>query len=254
MSEPVPTTKPDEPFLRPGGSDRRPGLTVAILAYHSELTLPRALKSVATSFDHVKNDWGSLELELLVVFDGPDPKTESQTNDFRHTAAFTVTKVVRPHSGIPATRNAAVAHTSTSHITFLDADDELTPHRFVQAMRMSDQVLCGTQKVVFDSYRARNLHILGGETGQPHFTSSVLPVDTILSVGGFENSLALSEDIDLTIRLRHAGHDLLFEKEVTVVRHLTGKNASVDIEQGKSGIFKSLHGRLMAHREGQQNV
>lgn len=239
----------NEQAQSPGGSDRRPGLTVAILAYHSELTLPRALESVATSFDHVKNDWGSLELELLVVFDGPDPKTESQTNDFRDTAPFTVTKVVRPHSGIPASRNGAVAHASTSHITFLDADDELTPHRFVQAMLMSDSVLCGTQEVFFDHEKARTLHVLGGETGQPHFTSSVLPVDTILSVGGFDNSLPLSGDIDLTIRLRDAGHHIVFEEEITVVRHLTGANASVDIEQAKSGIFKSLHSRIHARRE-----
>ena len=237
--------------MQPGpGHNLEEGLSIIILVHDSSRTIGRALRSVYHCFEKSARNGPPLKCELILVFDGPDPESAAIVGSITSPPELEVRLIHTEHSGIPSTRNTGIEATRFSHVTFLDSDDEITESRFSQASRWSEDVLCGSQQVTHDLELNANEVPRGQVSGLPHFTSAIIPTRIVRHVGGFDEELALSSDADLLVRIRRAGFRVVFEPEVTVVRHFTGRNASIDSRATRRSLFVSLQKSLDRNKPG----
>lgn len=179
---------------------------VVIPALNSERYLGSALDSVARQTVQ--------PVETVVVDDGSHDRTV-------HIAAEAGATVVSAAGsrGPSAARNLGVARTSAPLIAFLDADDEWLPDhaaRLLTPFADADVVFAGSNAEKFGS----ELGIIGpGKTGDgaadlrdllitenPVIQSSaVLRRNAFSAVGGYDESIRLSEDYDLWTRMAEVG-------------------------------------------------
>jgi glycosyltransferase involved in cell wall biosynthesis len=138
----------------------------------------------------------------------------------------------KKHSGIAATRNLGLRTARYSHVTFLDSDDEITLERLRTATSYSNDIVIGRQQVIFDVVSPPPGGVPDPRTTDgsptPYLTSIVAPAITVLDIEGFRESIALSDDLDLVMRLRLHGATIRFDDAVFVIRHVTGSNASLE--------------------------
>lgn len=220
-----------------------PGLTVITPIFRNEQTLERTLHSVSTSWNSVEPQF-RVPTEHVVVLDGPNEECQEIIEQFSPTSSAKITMIQKSHSGIAASRNAGVETALYSHVTFLDADDEMTPERVMTASRYSNQAVIGLQRVIYDTPSRPPAGVPASrpedQENNPYLTSMVLPKHHIVEAGGFREELALSDDIDLVMRLRARGVAVKFVDDVFVVRHVTGKNASLDYASLRKELFTIL--------------
>jgi glycosyltransferase involved in cell wall biosynthesis len=219
------------------------GLSIVTPVYKSERTILRALRSVSSAWTSLATDM-QIPCEHVVVLDGRDLGSESIAEFFRPDSAIPLHIVHKAHSGVAASRNVGIGLAQYSHVTFLDADDEITADRLAHASRFLPNALIGLQSVVYDTKSRPPIGTRAqGLTGvQPnrYLMSLVAPTSTILELGGFREELKLGEDLDLVVRLRKLGVSIDFVSSIFTIRHVTGRNISLDYEGTKSGIFSLL--------------
>jgi len=162
--------------------------------------------------------------------------------------------------GVSAARNVAVRHSSAPLIAFLDADDRPMPGRLTLPMDVLRQ-------------HPELSHVHGGwwrcdAVGRlQHLVSpwvegagfrwqqfmehkAVLPSawtvrrDAFLAVGGFDERLRHSEDVDLLLRLAAAGHQGAWIERPLVRYRLHGGNASSKLQPQLQGLLQVLERHL----------
>lgn len=155
-----------------------------------------------------------LPREIVVVDDGSSDRTAEIA------AACGVTVITVLQSGGPsASRNIGVASTSTPVVTFLDADDEWQPdhaERLVAALCENNAVFASSAAEKFGSETGILRANLGSDA--PIDLRDALIVDnpvvqsgaairrvTFEQVGGYDESMRMSEDYDLWARIADHG-------------------------------------------------
>lgn len=104
-------------------------VSIIIPAYNSSEFIKEAIDSVASQ---TVNDW-----ELIIIDDGStdstsDISTLAAANDSR-------IRVIRtPNRGVSSARNTGIDHAEGDFISFLDADDILSPHFLESMLRVHD--------------------------------------------------------------------------------------------------------------------
>jgi glycosyltransferase involved in cell wall biosynthesis len=225
------------------GSPARPqGLSIVIPVYFSGATIERALRSVTNGLESVGE--AKLRAEVLLVFDGPDEESLAAVLEFQATSMASIRVFHKDHSGIAGSRNIGLREAVYSHVTFLDSDDEMTLPRLRAVTHWPDDVVIGRQEVIWDSISPPPGGVPDPRTSDglpnPYLTSLVAPTDTLLKLGGFREDLVLSDDLDLVMRLRKSGHQLIFDSAVFAKRHITGNNSSLDYASLKREFFQLL--------------
>ncbi len=86
-----------------------PEVSFVIPYYHKLKSIHRCLKSL---FNQSVKD-----IEVIVVFDGPDSEAERIVRKFKHVKVVNI-----PHGGAPAARNAGAKVATGKYISFWDAD------------------------------------------------------------------------------------------------------------------------------------
>lgn len=177
--------------------------------------------------------------EVIVIDDGSSDDSADVAREFGSTV------IRQTASGVSAARNRGLEAATTRFVAFLDSDDEWEPHHLASlAAAASGNVLVSTAALSTDgsligSQSLKPLVLAAADRllwpDNPVVTSAVL-VDRglALEVGGFDEDLRHSEDLDLWARLLTRGPGLVLP-EITVRYRTHPGQVSLDVEAMRSG-------------------
>lgn len=161
--------------------------------------------------------------EIVVVDDGSRDDTPQVARD----RGVRVVRLDRT-SGPSAARNAGVAETVGNVVAFVDADDVVLPgwSAAIEAAFAAGHGVAATRlmRAGDGSVSQRFLAELAGPSERVRFASAaaggqlVVRRDVFVAARGFDEGLRCAEDIDLSLRLVSAGHDLHRIDDAVVVR------------------------------------
>lgn len=202
-------------------------LAVAIPAQGSAHLLERCLASIGRASD-------LLHLEVSIALDGPDDELEALLSRWTRLKGVSLNYTVGEARGIGAARNEAVKQARAPYITLLDMDDELDEGRlrWFRANRSildSRCIYIGDQNVVgmarFDPGKWKGV---SDRHQAVHLGTMLLSRCVWETLGGFDETVALSDDWDFILRARSTGLTVEFINEIFVQRHIGEHNASLD--------------------------
>jgi len=236
------------------------GLSVIIPVYGNVLTLQRTLDSVDSA---AGEDAGDFPIEIVVVFDGLIDASDELVAAWKpKSPRATLSAHHIEHGGIGHARNAGIKNAQFELLTFLDADDELTPARLA-LVRLDDQapdeVVIGVQSIRVEN----NASIPGPyvptsvdvpRRPQYYATSMLVRRATMLSINGFDETYAVGDDIDLVMRLTESGVPVRMVDDIVVLRYFHGANASYDEQVSEGDFFKAIRGHMRRIREQDDGV
>ena len=198
-------------------------ISIIVPVYRSENTIVRCLRSIERS-----SLIADVSVEAVIVFDGPDTAVAMHVDEFSKLTSIRVSTHHQPHSGIAAARNSGIRRATHEVITFLDADDEITPARLAFAGKVPPAAfVIGHQQLADPSQHLPGLHkSRQGEASVPYLTALLARKDTLKGLGALDESLTVGDDWDLMLRARRAGVDIQFVAEIWTIRHVDDENAS----------------------------
>jgi len=218
------------------------GSTVGVIipVFNGEHFLAEAIDSVLAQDHH--------PIEIVVVDDGSTDRSAEVAASFEQ-----VVLLRRANEGPSAARNAGVDRSTATFITFLDADDRMTPGRLtaqLQHLRGHPEVGCVLmhQELVLEP----GMSVPGwvrpftepDELVTGLMVSAMMRRETFLDVGGFDPSYRLCEDFDLLFRLREAGVEMEFLPAVGVLRRIHAGNASHQIGAVREAMVRAVRERV----------
>jgi glycosyltransferase involved in cell wall biosynthesis len=184
---------------------------VIIPAYNAARYLPTAIESViAQTFQ----SW-----TIVLVNDGSTDNIDEVIAPFLAKLGARLKYIKQPKSGVSAARNTAIRNSSAKLLAILDADDLWLPCRLqesVECLRDRPEVglsygfntRISPQGEVLDTFDRRQKHGEGWVAPYLYMRKIDLPSPTITfrrecidAVGGFNESLTVTEDRDLWLRI-----------------------------------------------------
>jgi glycosyltransferase involved in cell wall biosynthesis len=203
-----------------------PRITVLIPAYNAAQTIERALASV----------WRQNypKIEVIVVDDASTDDTSARVRELAR-GELHLTRL-QTNRGVSGALNAGIQQADTDYIAFLDADDEWLPDKLIKQLPIIDAnpemtlIGCGGESV---SLEGSVTNTFGTELPPRsprefwralllktylHRSCVVARRSKLLEVGGFDESLMVSEDQDMWIKLASDG-EAGFVPEVLVRLH-----------------------------------
>ncbi len=189
-----------------------PRVSIIIPVYNSDKTISEALESVAAQT--------YTDYEIIVVNDGSSDQSESVIKKYMR-PPFDITYVEQINKGAAAARNTGLRLAKGEFVAFLDADDLWDKNRLAAAIQTMDAD--PQTGLVFSDMR----HMVDGalvhasylhERGYRHLSSGriydnllkenfiftptvTLRRDVLKEVGYFDESLPITEDYDLWLRI-----------------------------------------------------
>lgn len=204
-----------------------PLTSVIIPVWNRADRLPEAVASVLAQT--------GCEIEVIIVDDGStdDSGAVADALAARHDR---VIAVHRENGGPAAARNTGLSGCSGVWVTFLDSDDLMPADRVAQQLAIASSaaqpaVLLGRQSFrvatgIEPPPEVRKALLTGGT--HPYPMTMFLATATIRSIGGFDESFAVGEDLDLLMRLQRGGVPIVQHENVWTVRRVFGDNLVYD--------------------------
>ena len=209
-------------------------------------TLNRSLLLEETLQNALSQDYG--EREIIVVDDG-------SLDDTRQVCSrYPVQYLYQEQSGCSAAKNKGVRHASGVLVAFLD-DDDLWPPGSLAA-----RVSCWLGEPTYDHIVGKVRRFQTNLKGQISFIdreedskhmfnlgAGLMLKRSFESIGGFDESLSLSEDTDLWFRMREAGMFLKMIPEICLYyrRHDGNVTAQLQgVDQQHELLLHSLRHKL----------
>ena len=201
--------------------------------YDGETLVGRCIESLLAQQGHT--------IEVVVVDDG------SRDRSIDVAAAYPVRLLRRDHAGVSAARNAGLACATAPVIGFCDHDDEWHPTKVARQLEHLHQsgvvgVLC-RQEIVLAPGVTRPSWLVPderGDVGGVHPLSGLFRVDALTEIGGFDEDIRLGEDLDLLVRLREHGGEIVMLDDRLLVRHVHEHNMSHRLKSYTPGVFEVL--------------
>ena len=211
---------------RPRRDMRYPPVTVLIAAYNAEPTIERALASA----------WRQNypEMEVIVVDDHSTDNTAIRAEKMARGNLRLIR--LEKNRGVSGALNAGIREARTDYVAFLDSDDEWLDSKLIKQLPIIDGhpdmtlIACGGESVdptgrVFDTFGLELPPYSSREFWRAllvktYFsrTAVVARRTKLLAVGGFDETLRISEDQDMWIKLASTG-ETGFVKEILVRVH-----------------------------------
>lgn len=227
-------------------------LSVVIPAYNAVATIRSAVVSTLNQTQPV--------LEVIVVDDG---STDATAEVVGAIADPRVRLVSRANGGPSAARNAGIAAARGDWIAFLDSDDLWLP----SYVRTATAALVAaphpgfayTDAYVFDAGRGQVKRGSAMDAVEPPppdrasflaallrrnfvFTAATVPAAVLAAVGGYDESLRLSEEYDLWLRILVAGFDAVWMGGPLAVYRMHPGQSSHQILAMKRTAARVYHG------------
>ena len=210
-----------------------PLVSVVIPVWNRAERLTEAVESVLVQVDLV----ASVGIEVILVDDGSNDGSAEVADQLAATH-LAVTAVHRTNGGPAAARNTGLAACSGRWVTFLDSDDLMPPQRIAQqleAITALDRttVILGAQSFtvaegIEPPPEVRTALVAGGSP--PYTMTMFLSLAALRSVGGFDESVAVGEDLELLMRLQRSGVPVVQHDEVWTIRRVFGDNLVYDVD------------------------
>ncbi|MFL5863040.1 MAG: glycosyltransferase [Solirubrobacteraceae bacterium] len=228
-------------------------LSVVIPAYNAAATVRSAVSSALEQTRPV--------LEVIVVDDGSTDGTSAVVNAIDDPR---VRLVSRTNGGPSAARNTGIAQARGEWVAFLDSDDLWMPRyaeRAAAALTASaNPGFAYTDAYVFDAGRGQVRRGTAMDAIDPPppdresfliallrrnfiFTSATVPATVLAAVGGYDETLTLSEEYDLWLRILVAGFDPLWMGGLLAIYRLHPGQAShqaLGLRQGSQRVYHGL--------------
>jgi glycosyltransferase involved in cell wall biosynthesis len=189
-------------------------------------------------------------VECIVVDDGSTDGTIAAL-DTMYAGDGRVRSLVQAHAGVSAARNTGVRHARGDFVTFLDSDDLMPPGRVARQLVLLREQECdaivGTYETVATSGVAPPSWI--SAEGGFYWTSVLAPTRHVLAIGGFDESMATGEDLDLLARLVAAGLRLRAVDDVFTVHRFFGDNLTASMDDPTPALHDVVR-RHLARRRG----
>lgn len=204
-------------------TDPSPAVSVVIPAYNGAWCVGRAIDSVLAQ--------SCQDFELIVVNDGSTDGTSRVLAGYG--AALRV--IEQPNGGLSNARNTGIQAARGRYIAFLDADDWWLPGKLEQQLALMES----RPELVFCSTSVRLEAPDGSPLGEWLGRPSALPTleaifaenafvagsgsavlarrDAVRQAGGFDESLASLEDIDMWMRLAAVGDYACLDQPLAVI-------------------------------------
>jgi glycosyltransferase involved in cell wall biosynthesis len=167
-----------------------------------------------------------------------------------------LTYVRQANQGPAAARNKALEHAHGEFVAVFDGDDLLPPERLsVQAGYLARHpevsVVLGRQEWIDPPPWLTRDPVYGELDGIP-LPSAVFRRSALDDVGGFDSTFRTSEDMDLLIRLKERGHEIVVLPDLVLYRRFHGQNLSHAGLHTKAPILRSLKAKLDRERASKQ--
>jgi glycosyltransferase involved in cell wall biosynthesis len=192
-------------------SPQSPQVNVIIPAHNAARYLSIAIESVmAQTFQ----DWS-----IVLVNDGSTDNTDEVVAPFLAALGGKLKYIKQPKSGVSAARNTAIRNSSGEFLALLDADDIWLPIRLEESLKcLRDRpnaglsygfnTRIGPDGALLDTFDRRQKHGEGWVAPYLYMRTIDLPSPTITfrrkcieEVGGFDETLTVTEDRDLWLRI-----------------------------------------------------
>lgn len=212
-----------------------PLISVIIPAYNSEKTIQETIESV------LKQTF--TDFELIVVNDGSTDATLEIINSIKDPRIQVLTY---PNAGVAVSRNRGISHSTGEFISFLDADDLWTADKLeAQLKALQENPKAAVAYSWLDSIDESGNFLRPGtritENGNIYdklfltpFVSSgsngLIRRQPLIEIGGFDESLAASQDYDLYLRLA-ARYDFVCVPSVQILYRILSGSMSTNISR-----------------------
>ena len=231
----------------------RPPASIVIAALDEERYVGEAIESA------LAQTWEPVE--VVVVDDGSTDRTAEIAASYEG-----VRVVSQGNRGLSAARNAGVAASTGEILAFLDADDVLMPEKLeVQIGRLladeepgcvlaSQELFAegGTEVPPWalgrDAPHFKGLGDAGSHTPNLYPVTMVLPRRLFDEVGGFDETMAHSEDVDMVFRLMERGVKIARLPDKVVRRRIHADAMTQDTEASRAAIFDLFKRRIDRRR------
>lgn len=261
---PRPRDDPGSPVIAPSPDPR----VSAIVVTHNR---PRFLFAAVSSV--LRQTLASIE--VVIVDDGSTDDTPAVA---AHLASLDprVRVVRQPHSGLPAARNAGLDHATAEWVAFLDDDDLWVPEALEEllsgAPSGSDAVACHALRFSALDPGVTVAEVLadpdafavefwppsppvGEFTLHELLRRPVAPIhaalfrrEVVQQIGGFDSSLAASEDYDLWLRVALRGPVQIIPRALALYRWHAGQMSSA-LKPQVAETRRALERFLAGHRQ-----
>ena len=196
-------------------------------------------------------------IEVVIVDDGSTDDTRTTVRALGSERPEVVPILLEENLGPSAARNRAVAEASGSLVSFLDSDDLMLPGRIrsgVDALLASPDHAAAAGRLelwVADGVTVPPMIEKERETiaDQPSIMTSMVRRATYVAMGGFDEALRFSEDVDFHYRLGPEG-GVLYIDELWTVRRVFGDNLVYDSQGIREGMFAMMR----KHRDSSNSI
>jgi glycosyltransferase involved in cell wall biosynthesis len=239
-------------------------VSVIIPAFNASKTILRAIDSVRDQ--HIKS------LEIIVIDDGSVDGTPEVVLQNIHADENIKLVKMQQNSGVSAARNAGINRASGKFLAFLDADDIWLSGKIQKQINVMELdpaitlVSCNSRLVSEEGIQLKVGHINrppaeGINAWKTLLIYNFLPTPTILTyrslvkeIGGFDESLAIAEDLDLWIKLAVRGKVAIVNEVLTHYYDSAGSLMKRYSGETKSILVPMLNKHIAAHRNRLTNL
>jgi glycosyltransferase involved in cell wall biosynthesis len=183
-----------------------PLVSVVIAAYNEQAYIAEALHSVLAQTYR--------PIEVIVVDDGSTDHTADITAEMAHASPTPAIKLVRlAHHGQSTARNTGLERSSGDYWTIFDADDLMPPDRLAHQVTHLEQhpehdIVLGLTQAFTNPGEPKPRHYNPRWDAGPfpgHAGTMMARRAVLATVGGYDESMALGEDLDWQARAKAAG-------------------------------------------------
>lgn len=208
-------------------------VSVIIPTYNSSQFLREAVQSVLQQT--------FADFEIIVIDDGSTDNTAEMMQQFEGKVIY----IYQKNQGVSAARNNGIKASKGKYVAFLDSDDVWLPTKLEKQIKAIHQnptkKVCYTEyfsvsqemrpkdlrRIRSENYVLQDLLLLGNVVGPP--SAVIAERDIFDQIGDFDESLSLSADWDMWIRMACAT-EFVFLNEPLIKYRLHNSNMSKNVK------------------------
>ncbi len=226
-----------------------PLVSVVIAAYNEQAYIAEALHSVLAQTHH--------PIELIVVDDGSTDDTAEITAQIAtHNGRRSLELVQVAHHGQSAARNAGLKRSCGQYWTIFDADDVMPPDRLTHQVAHLQQhpehdIVLGLTEAFITPGQPKPPHYnpLWDDGPFPGHAGTMMARRAVLdTVGGYDESMALGEDLDWQARAKAAGIRAGALDHVCLHYRIHRANTSSDTRANRAATLQLLRASVQRRR------